>query len=113
MHVASSFSLRYCEMPRVIRAPADASKRPRGTIGQYFATKHCPICESLTLEGICQQCKSDPQKVAVSLSVRMREREIASTSVKEVSSLVCGIPFTILVRTPLDSPFHHSLTDLF
>ena len=65
-------------MPRVFRAPApiaEASKRPRGTIGQYFATMHCTVCDQLTTEGVCTQCKQDPQRVAISMCVKIHDAE--------------------------------------
>ena len=70
------------------RAPAqvvEGSKKPRGTIGQYFATMHCPVCEQLTVEGVCAQCRRDPAKVAITLSVRMRDAEAKACDIERVS----------------------------
>lgn len=75
-------------MPQVRRAPAqvvEGGKKPRGTIGQYFATMHCPVCEQLTVEGVCAQCRKEPAKVATSLSVRMRDAEKACSDIESVS----------------------------
>ena len=83
-------------MPRVIRAPplqvSNPQKKPRGTIGQYFATKHCPICEELTLDGICGHCIQDPQKAHITIFTRAREDEVAVNAIGDVSqnvSCVC------------------------
>lgn len=79
-------------MPKVIRAPAqiaDPAKRPRGTIGQYFATQHCPICEDLTSDGICAKCRTDPQKVAITLTERSRQDEMTNAGINDVSHLAC------------------------
>ena len=75
-------------MAQVRRAPAHAvegGKRPKGTIGQYFATMHCPVCEQLTVEGVCAQCRKDPAKVAITLSVRMRDAEAKCCDIESVS----------------------------
>ncbi len=61
-------------MPRVIRAPTTinySSNRATGTLGQYFATMHCPVCHQLTVEGVCAQCRTDSQKVAIVVGVRI------------------------------------------
>ena len=64
---------RYDDMPRVIRAPTTySSNRAQGTLGQYFATMHCPVCHQLTVEGVvCAQCRTDSQKVAIVVGVRV------------------------------------------
>lgn len=79
---------RYSELPQVRRAPAhvaEGGRKPRGTIGQYFATMHCPVCEQLTVEGVCAQCKKNPAKVATTLSVRMRDAERTCCDIETVS----------------------------
>ena len=79
---------RNSEIPQVRRAPAqvgDGGRKPRGTIGQYFATMHCPVCEQLTVEGVCAQCKKDPVKVATTLSVRTRDAEETYSNIVKVS----------------------------
>lgn len=79
---------RYSDIPQVRRAPptvVEGGRKPRGTIGQYFATMHCPVCEQLTVEGVCPQCEKDPAKVATTLSVRMKEAEEKCSDIESVS----------------------------
>ena len=81
-------SCRYHEMPKVVRAPAhisDPSKQARGTIAQYFATQHCPACQQLTVDGICSKCRADPQKMAVTLTMRKRRAEKTDADINTVS----------------------------
>ena len=76
-------------MPQVRRAPAqvaEGGRKPRGTIGQYFATMHCPVCEQLTVEGVCPQCWKEPAKVATTLAVQMRDAERACNDIENVSN---------------------------
>ena len=75
-------------MPRVLRAPttSERAKRARGTLGQYFSTIHCPVCHQLTIEGVCAKCKAEPQKVAVTLSVKIKNRERVYSDMVNVSS---------------------------
>ena len=78
---------RYGEIPQIHRAPVhvgEGGRKPRGTIGQYFATMHCPVCDQLTVEGVCPQCRKDPAKVATTLSVRMRDAEKSCSDIEEV-----------------------------
>ena len=70
---------RYSELPRVQRpsvipCPEDPSSR-KGTIGQYFTSMHCPICENLTNDGICKECRKSPHQVALTLSSRIHQAE--------------------------------------
>lgn len=88
---------RYSEMPRIIRAPtqlysSSSSHGPlggtkggaKGTIGQYFATKHCPVCEQLTVDGICGNCRADPQRAVVTLQEHNRQEEMTLSEVTQV-----------------------------
>jgi len=56
----------------------------KGTIGQYFATMHCPMCGQLTVEGVCGRCKEDPQKVAAVLSAQMTDAERKYHTIQQV-----------------------------
>ena len=85
-------------MPRIIRAPTLSydvpshwgGGNPRGggerTIGQYFATKHCPICEQLTLDGICSNCRTRPQRSVVTLTEQCRRDEMTLSEITRVRS---------------------------
>ena len=89
---------RYSDIPQVHRAPPTAvegGRKPRGTIGQYFATMHCPVCEQLTVEGVCPQCRRDPAKVATTLSVRMKEAEAKCSDIESVSFVVISTSLTL------------------
>lgn len=78
-------------MPKVVRASgkvfnsSSAAGKARGTIGQYFATQHCPVCEQLTLEGICSNCKTNPRKVVLTLTTRLHQDEMTSSEIAGVS----------------------------
>ena len=83
------------------RAPAtvvEGGKKPRGTIGQYFATMHCPVCEQLTVEGVCAQCRRDPAKVATTLSVRMKEAEAKCSDIESVSFIIKLVLASLISR---------------
>ncbi len=71
--LAYNCTCRFDEMPRVVRAPTTTSdhlNRASGTLGQYFATMHCPVCHQLTVDGVCAECMTDSQKVAVILGIK-------------------------------------------
>ncbi|KAK2846284.1 hypothetical protein Q7C36_011138 [Tachysurus vachellii] len=44
----------------------------KGTISQYFTTLHCPVCDDLTQLGVCERCRAEPQRVAVTLHNNLR-----------------------------------------
>ena len=54
------------------------------------------MCEEVTNHGMCDRCRSDPQRKAVVLSSRIRDSErallqISQVSVTEIFSLVRSI----------------------
>ncbi|XP_027030937.2 DNA polymerase zeta catalytic subunit isoform X2 [Tachysurus fulvidraco] len=68
----------YHTLPRVQKwscpgggAVGDESLR-KGTISQYFTTLHCPVCDELTQLGVCERCRAEPQRVAVTLHHNLR-----------------------------------------
>lgn len=68
----------YQELPRIQKATSSSRsdlEGRKGTISQYFTTLHCPVCDGLTQHGICSQCRSQPQHVAVILNQEIRELE--------------------------------------
>lgn len=77
-------------MPKVLRASTrmvDPSNKARGTLGQYFASQHCPVCEGLTLEGVCKDCREDPRMVALTLVQRARGDERTMAEISQVSTV--------------------------
>ncbi|XP_023971318.2 DNA polymerase zeta catalytic subunit isoform X1 [Physeter macrocephalus] len=68
----------YHELPRIQKATSSSRSEPegrKGTISQYFTTLHCPVCDDLTQHGICSNCRSQPQHVAIILNQEIRELE--------------------------------------
>jgi len=61
------------EMPRAYRSmyrlfPQTDSRRL--TIDQYYLSRHCPVCDALTVRGLCQACSDRPQRSAAILLSR-------------------------------------------
>ncbi|XP_041831754.1 DNA polymerase zeta catalytic subunit isoform X2 [Melanotaenia boesemani] len=70
----------YQELPRVQKASCSSvlggeEGGRKGTISQYFTTLHCPVCDELTQLGVCSRCRTEPQRVAVTLYQEMRQWE--------------------------------------
>ncbi|KAJ7341843.1 hypothetical protein JRQ81_007346 [Phrynocephalus forsythii] len=68
----------YHELPKIQKAataPHIEQEGRKGTISQYFSTLHCPVCDELTQHGICNKCRSQPQRVLVVLNQDIRELE--------------------------------------
>ena len=62
----------YNELPKVHRIQSVAKGLNRkGTIGQYFSSLHCPLCDKVSADEICPDCSKNPQVVAISLSSRI------------------------------------------
>ncbi|XP_061097381.1 DNA polymerase zeta catalytic subunit isoform X2 [Conger conger] len=69
----------YQELPRIQKAHSTAGGGEdvgrKGTISQYFTTLHCPVCDELTQLGVCERCRAEPQRVAVTLQQDLRQLE--------------------------------------
>lgn len=54
----------------------------KATISQYFVTTSCVSCQRVTNRGVCVECETEPQQLAVSLATRLRswERKMALTN---------------------------------
>ena len=72
--------------------PPPTHTHTQGTIGQYFATMHCPMCGRLTVEGVCGRCRGDPQKAAAVLSAQMADAERKYHTIQQVwVCCVCNV----------------------
>uniref|UniRef100_A0A3P8WNJ4 DNA polymerase zeta catalytic subunit n=1 Tax=Cynoglossus semilaevis TaxID=244447 RepID=A0A3P8WNJ4_CYNSE len=70
----------YHELPRIQKASCSSAMKGedagrKGTISQYFTTLHCPVCDQLTQLGVCSSCRTEPQRVAVTLNQHIRQWE--------------------------------------
>lgn len=67
----------------------------KGTISQYFTTLHCPVCDQLTQLGVCSSCRTEPQRVAVTLNQHIRQWESQHEQLLKVRIAV-GFNFTFI-----------------
>ncbi|KAK2182754.1 hypothetical protein NP493_337g00017 [Ridgeia piscesae] len=78
----------YTQLPKTVRVVPPAfynEQNKKGTISQYFTSLSCPVCEELTNHGMCDKCRSDPQRKAVVLSSRIRKlREGATADITDL-----------------------------
>ena len=78
----------YEELPRVYRcsnafatgaltaAGAAGSRRPpRGTIAQYYQSRHCVVCDALTQGLFCAACTAHPQRTLLALHAKQSKVE--------------------------------------
>lgn len=56
---------------------AAGQRRPvaRGTIAQYYQSRHCLVCDTLTQGTVCETCRANPQRSSVTIHVRQGEVE--------------------------------------
>lgn len=56
----------------------------QGTISHYFTSSHCPVCEQLTSQRICESCRKNQQETITTLSARVAHTERRYTHLKQV-----------------------------
>lgn len=67
-----------------------ADIKHKTTIDQYYLSRHCPICDALTVRGLCAACKRDKQKSALVLSSRSVPLTAACVWLFAMGSFVLG-----------------------
>jgi len=91
----------YSNLPRVLRSTgfgeqldgsADGTKK-KGTLLGYFSSLNCPVCDERSQCGLCTDCKTDKQRVAVISGQRIHSAEQRRAQI----DLVCLFIFTSLL----------------
>ncbi|XP_066270082.1 DNA polymerase zeta catalytic subunit-like [Branchiostoma lanceolatum] len=85
----------YRELPRTNRIAAPSRLLPdsrKGTISQFFQTVSCPVCSGPAQQGVCSQCRGDPQLVAVTLNNQIRAWERTYQHLQQVCQSCTGSP---------------------
>lgn len=106
----------YQELPRVQKAWCSSTEGGseeagrKGTISQYFTTLHCPVCEQLTQLGVCSSCRSQPQRVAVTLSSELRDSESQQDGLLRMCRNCSGCPERHVPCVSLDCPVLYKLS---
>ena len=73
----------YNDLPRIERSAncgeqhdgAAAQTSKKGTLLGYFTSLNCPVCDECTRCGLCSDCKTDKQRVAVITGQRIHSAE--------------------------------------
>lgn len=108
----------YQELPRVQKAWCSSTEggseeaRRKGTISQYFTTLHCPVCEQLTQLGVCSSCRSQPQRVAVTLCSDLRDSESQHDGLLQMCRNCSGCPERHVPCISLDCPVLYKLSQV-
>ncbi|KAM9496921.1 DNA polymerase zeta catalytic subunit isoform 1-T1 [Clarias gariepinus] len=82
----------------------------KGTISQYFTTLHCPVCDELTQLGVCERCRAEPQRVAVTLHHNLRVWEQQHHQLLKVCMSCSGSADRQAVCVSLDCPVLYKLS---
>ncbi|KAM3602464.1 uncharacterized protein V6R79_004647 [Siganus canaliculatus] len=105
----------YQELPRIQKASCSSAAGGeetgrKGTISQYFTTLHCPVCDELTQLGVCSQCRSEPQRVAVTLYQDMRQWESQQEQLLKICMNCSGCAERQVPCVSLDCPVLYKLS---
>lgn len=105
----------YQELPRIQKAscssaPGGEEAGRKGTISQYFTTLHCPVCDELTQLGVCSRCRSEPQRVAVTLYQDMRQWEGQQDQLLKICRNCSGCAERQVPCVSLDCPVLYKLS---
>ncbi|XP_055088091.1 DNA polymerase zeta catalytic subunit isoform X2 [Periophthalmus magnuspinnatus] len=106
----------YQELPRVQKAWCSSAgggsleAGRKGTISQYFTTLHCPVCDQLTQLGVCSSCRSQPQRVAVTLWSDVRDCESRQDGLLQICRNCSGCAERQVPCVSLDCPVLYKLS---
>uniref|UniRef100_A0A4W5MVD9 DNA polymerase zeta catalytic subunit n=1 Tax=Hucho hucho TaxID=62062 RepID=A0A4W5MVD9_9TELE len=100
----------YQEIPRVQKASCSTAAGRKGTISQYFTTLHCPVCDELTQLGVCNSCRGEPQRVAITLYQDMRLWESHQDQLLKICRNCSGSAERQVLCVSLDCPVLYKLS---
>ncbi|KAM4522166.1 DNA polymerase zeta catalytic subunit isoform 2-T2 [Odontesthes bonariensis] len=105
----------YQQLPRIQKAScssvlAGEDVGRKGTISQYFTTLHCPVCDELTQLGVCSRCRTEPQRVAVTLYQDMRRWESQQDHLLKICRNCSGCAERQVPCVSLDCPVLYKLS---
>ncbi|XP_056286117.1 DNA polymerase zeta catalytic subunit-like, partial [Pseudoliparis swirei] len=105
----------YQELPRIHKASCSSATvgedvGRKGTISQYFTTLHCPVCDELTQLGVCSRCRSEPQRVALTLHRDMRLWESQQDQLLKICRNCSGCAERQVACVSLDCPVLYKLS---
>ncbi|XP_046849330.1 uncharacterized protein LOC124442867 isoform X2 [Xenia sp. Carnegie-2017] len=102
----------YTQLPRYIPRHRVIARKQKRSISRFFTTLHCPVCEQLTQHGLCQSCRSNPQKSVFILASRVGNWERKYSHLKEICFQCCGARDEQLSCISLDCPVMFKLEKL-
>ena len=93
---------------------SENAKRQRSTISQYFSNLECLVdCgRQAKKKLICEECKKEPQRVALVLSEKIHRIERKFRQVEEICASCCGRPFAPECSS-LDCPILYTRTKCY
>ncbi|XP_028253994.1 DNA polymerase zeta catalytic subunit isoform X2 [Parambassis ranga] len=105
----------YQELPRIQKASCSSAvggeeMGRKGTISQYFTTLHCPVCDELTQLGVCSRCRTEPQRVAVTLYQDVRQWESQQEQLLKICRNCSGCAERQTPCVSLDCPVLYKLS---
>ncbi|XP_038583793.1 LOW QUALITY PROTEIN: DNA polymerase zeta catalytic subunit [Micropterus salmoides] len=105
----------YQELPRIQKASCSSAMGGeeggrKGTISQYFTTLHCPVCDELTQLGVCSRCRTEPQRVAVTIYQDMRQWESQQDQLLKICRNCSGCAERQVPCVSLDCPVLYKLS---
>jgi DNA polymerase zeta len=81
----------YKEISIVSRVNAPSTNpKLKGTLGDYFASMHCPICGRLTGDDVCESCKRDNQALVVKSLAILRNSEKRLSELNTICQVCCS-----------------------
>lgn len=105
----------YTELPRMTRVQEVNLHQPnnkKGTISQYFKSKHCPVCEQLTTKNLCTRCRDNPQQTVVVLSSRIMATDNRLTRLTQLCQHCSGSRNFDTGCESLDCPVFYKLCNV-
>jgi len=88
------------------------SGNKKGTISHYFTSSHCPVCEQLTSQRICESCRKNQQETITTLSARVAHTERRYTHLKQLCRHCSGSQQQQTNCISLDCPIFYKLSNV-
>lgn len=97
---------RYRSDLGVATAEGGSAVGQRGTISQFYQSRHCVVCDQVAAQTVCKQCRQDAQTSVVKVALQLKHREKSLAMFWEICYECQGSRDPMIACVSIDCPVY-------